>query len=54
MAFTNLKPIMKEKVLDPSEGTKPGLLKKKPGFGKVRTNPKAAAPANLFARLTGK
>jgi hypothetical protein len=43
--MNNLKPIMKEKVMD----DKPGLLKKKPKFGQV-----TKAPANLYARLTGK
>lgn len=51
--MNNLRAIMKEKTLDPADA-KPGLLKKKPGFGKVKTNPKAPAPTNLFARLTGK
>lgn len=49
-----IKPIMKEKIMDPADEVKPGLLKKKPKFGQVKTNPKAAAPSNLFARLTGK
>jgi len=49
--MNNLKPIMKEKVYDGDE--KPGLLKKKPKFGQVKANP-TAAPANLYARLTGK
>ena len=48
--MNNLKPIMKERVYDDE---KPGLLKKKPKFGQVKTNP-TAAPANLYARLTGK
>ena len=48
--MNNLRPIMKEKIVDDE---KPGLLKKKPKFGQVKANP-TAAPANLYARLTGK
>lgn len=53
--MNNLKAIMKQKVLDPTDEVKPGLLKKKPGFGKVKAAD-GAVPANknLFARLTGK
>lgn len=50
--MNNLRPIMKQKMLNDNDGDeRPGLLKKKPKFGQVKTNPKAA---NLFARLTGK